>query len=77
MHTLGVKMEPDWLTVVKTLLELGWPGIITAFFGYLAIQYIADQRKQIDTLWARLIVLETELSEVKRQLLDDHLRQIG
>jgi len=58
---------------LKQLLELGWPAIITVFFGYLAMQYIADQRKQIDTLWARVLALETELVGVKQQLLKAHL----
>lgn len=47
----------------KTLLELGWPAIVTVFFGYLAIQYISDQRKQIDKLWARVEALEAALTK--------------
>lgn len=61
------------LATVKSLLEIGWPGIITVFFGYLAMQYIADQRKQIATLWERVAALEGELIQVKRALLDAHL----
>lgn len=61
------------LETIKQLLELGWPAIITVFFGYLAMQYIADQRKQIDTLWVRITALESELMKVKAQLLEDHL----
>lgn len=63
------------LETIKQLLELGWPAIITVFFGYLAMQYIADQRKQIDTLWVRITALESELMKVKAQLLEDHLRR--
>lgn len=63
------------LETIKQLLELGWPAIITVFFGYLAMQYIADQRKQIDTLWVRITALEQELMKVKTQLLEDHLRR--
>lgn len=61
------------INTVKQLLELGWPAIITVFFGYLAMQYIADQRKQIQTLWERVATLESELIQVKRALLDAHL----
>lgn len=63
----------DLLPALKELLELGWPAIITVFFGYLAMQYIADQRKQIDTLWGRVATLEAELIKVKGALLDAHL----
>lgn len=62
-------MDVDTL---KQILELGWPGVITVFFGYLAIQYISDQRKQIATLWERVTALESELLQVKKQLLDTH-----
>ncbi len=61
------------LDTLKQILELGWPAIITVFFGYLAIQYIADQRKQIATLWEHVATLEAELVKVKQQLIDDHL----
>lgn len=61
------------IDTIKALLELGWPAIITVFFGYLAIQYIADQRKQIATLWERVATLEGELIKVKAALLDAHL----
>jgi hypothetical protein len=56
------------LTTIKELLELGWPAIITVFFGYLAIQYIVDQRAQIAKLWDRVTVLEAELIKVKAQV---------
>lgn len=65
------------IDAIKQLLELGWPAIITVFFGYLAMQYIADQRKQIETLWQRVTTLESELLKVKQQLLDDHLKVVG
>lgn len=61
------------INTLKQLLELGWPAIITLFFGYLAIQYITDQRKQISVLWERVDRLESELIKVKQQLIDDHL----
>lgn len=67
-------MDEATVNTLKQLLELGWPAIITAFFAYLAIQYIADQRKQIDTLWTRVAALEAELIKVKQQFIDDHLR---
>jgi hypothetical protein len=65
------------LATVKALLELGWPAIITVMFGYLAIQYIADQRRQIATLWERVTSLETELIKVKTALLEAHLLANG
>lgn len=63
------------LDVLKQLLELGWPAIVTFAFAYLAIQYISDQRKQIDTLWSRVTALEAEILKVKQQLIDDHLQR--
>lgn len=62
------------ISTLKQILELGWPAIITVFFGYLAMQYIADQRKQIATLWERVTALEAELVKVKQQFIDDHLK---
>ena len=53
---------------LKQLLELGWPAIVTFMFGYLAIQYIADQRKQIQMLWDHVAALEAELVKVKQQV---------
>lgn len=64
-------LPPD----IKQLIELGWPAIITVFFSYLAIQYIADQRKQIDKLWAKVDSLEGELIKVKQALLSAHLSE--
>jgi len=61
------------ISTLKQILELGWPAIITVFFGFLAIQYIADQRSQITRLWERVTALEGELVGVKKQLLDAHL----
>lgn len=63
------------IETLKQILELGWPAIITVMFGYLAMQYIADQRRQIDTLWERVKALEAEIMEVKRGLLADHLKR--
>lgn len=51
------------IDTLKNLLELGWPAIVTVFFGYLAIQYINDQRKQIDKLWQRVEALEAALTK--------------
>lgn len=62
------------IDTLKQLLELGWPAIITVFFGFLAIQYISDQRAQIAKLWERVAALESELIKVKQQLIDDHLK---
>lgn len=51
------------LDTLKAILELGWPAIVTVFFGYLAMQYIADQRKQIDKLWSHVEELEAALTK--------------
>lgn len=63
------------ISTLKQLLELGWPAIITVMFGYLAIQYISDQRQQIKTLWERVIALESEMAKVKQQFVADHLQR--
>lgn len=68
-------MSEGTFSLVKQLLELGWPAIITVFFAWLAMQYIADQRKQIETLWNRVTALEAELMRVKQQFIDDHLKR--
>lgn len=62
------------IDTLKSLLEIGWPGIVTVAFAFLAINYIADQRKQIDTLWAHVNALEAEIMKVKQQFIDDHLK---
>lgn len=49
------------LNTVKQLLELGWPGIVTFFFGYLAITYINDQKDQIGYLRKRIDDLEAKM----------------
>lgn len=61
------------IATLKSILELGWPAIITVFFAYLAMQYINDQRAQIVKLWERVSTLETELIKVKSALLESHL----
>ncbi len=62
------------LDTLKAVLELGWPAIVTVFFGYLAMQYIADQRKQIDKLWSRVEALEAALT--KAGILADDIPRI-
>lgn len=64
------------IELLKELLQLGWPAIITVFFGYLAIQYIADQRAQIAKLWEKVDKLESELIDVKKQLLAQHIEPL-
>jgi len=58
---------------LRSLLELGWPAIVTVAFYFLARQYIASTDAQIARLWDRVATLETELIKVKQQLLDNHL----
>lgn len=53
---------------LKQLLELGWPGIVTLAFCYLAIQYIRDQRAQIDWLRARVDDLEKQVIQIKADI---------
>lgn len=57
------------IDTLQKLLELGWPAIVTVFFGYLAVQYIADQRQQIKTLWEHVNALEAELLRVKQEVM--------
>lgn len=61
------------IETLRSILELGWPAIVTVMFGFLAIQYINDQRQQIKTLWERVTYLEGELIKVKGALLEAHL----
>ncbi len=57
------------LDTLKSLLELGWPALITVAFAYLAIQYINDQRNQITWLRARVDDLEKEIAQIKQDIV--------
>lgn len=62
------------IDTLKSILELGWPAIVTVMFGFLALQYIKDQRAQIDKLWSRVEALEAALT--KAGLLSDDIPRI-
>lgn len=64
---------PDWVATLRTLLELGWPALVTLAFFFLARQYMATVEGEIAYLRTRVAELEAELIRVKRQLLDAHL----
>lgn len=53
------------LDVFKQILELGWPAIITVFFGYLAITYLRDMKEQIQWLRKRIDDLEARTDQVE------------
>jgi hypothetical protein len=46
------------LTWLKQLLELGWPGIVTAFLCVMAWRYYNDTRDEIAYLRTRIEALE-------------------
>lgn len=65
---------PDWIATLKTLLEMGWPALVTIAIFLLARQYMSTVESEISYLRDRIATLETELIRVKQQLIDDHLK---
>lgn len=63
-------MSPDTVNLLKQLLELGWPGIVTAFLCVMAYRYYQDTRDEITYLRKRIDTLETEVIQVKHELLE-------
>lgn len=53
---------------LKQLLELGWPGIVTAFLCIMAYHYYQDTRNEIAYLRARIDKLETDLDTMKKSI---------
>lgn len=62
------------LSTLKTLLEMGWPALVTVAIFFLARQYMNTVESEIAYLRDRISTLEAELISVKAKLLDDHLR---
>lgn len=58
-------MDVDTL---KQLLELGWPGIVTAFLVVMAWRYYNDTRDEIAYLRKQVDELRGELAAVKQQV---------
>jgi hypothetical protein len=54
------------LDTLKTLLELGWPGIVTAFLCVMAWRYYVDTRDEISYLRQRIGVLEVKVVELQK-----------
>jgi len=53
------------IETLKTLLELGWPGIVTAFLCIMAWRYYTDTRDEIAYLRARIETLEGKVRAVE------------
>lgn len=53
---------------LKQLLELGWPGIVTAFLVVMAWRYYNDTRDEIAYLRKQVDELRGELAQVKQQV---------
>lgn len=56
------------IATLKQLLELGWPGIVTAFLCIMAWRYYTDTRGEIEYLRKRVDELESKLAEMKREV---------
>lgn len=54
------------INTLKAILELGWPAIVTFFFGYLAITYLNDMKDQIQYLRKRIDDLENRTDVVEK-----------
>jgi len=61
------------LATIKSLLEMGWPALVTVAIFFLARQYMSTVESEIAYLRERIATLEAELIRVKTQLLEDHL----
>jgi hypothetical protein len=59
---------------LKTILQLGWPAIVTVAFYLLARRYMASVESEIDYLRKKVDSLESELISVKQQLLAARLK---
>jgi len=61
------------LQTLKTILEMGWPALVTVAIFFLARQYMATVESEIAYLRERIALLESELIQVKGKLLENHL----
>lgn len=52
---------------LKQLLELGWPGIVTAFLVVMAWRYYTDTRDEIAYLRKQIEALSSEVATLKAQ----------
>lgn len=53
------------IETLKQILELGWPGIVTAFLCVMAWRYYTDTRDEIAYLRKQVDELRGELANVK------------
>lgn len=60
------------INTLKQLLELGWPGIVTAFLCIVAWRYYNDTRDEIGYLRKQLDDLKSELAKLKLQIHDSN-----
>lgn len=54
-------MTSENLETIKTLLQLGWPALVTLFFIVLAREYKRVVDERVKSLEARIIYLEKAL----------------
>lgn len=58
-------MTPDTLSTIKTILDLGWPAVVTLGFIYLAQRYLKDMADQIAYLRKRIDELEARTDKIE------------
>lgn len=56
-------MTPEQLEAIKTILQLGWPAIVTLFFVVLAREYKRVVDDRVKSLEARIAYLEATLMD--------------
>lgn len=57
------------IATLKQLLELGWPGIVTAFLVVMAWRYYNDTRDEIAYLRKRIDGLEADVSKLRSRVV--------
>lgn len=62
---------------LKQLLEMGWPGIVTAFLVVMAWRYYNDTRDEITYLRKQVDDLKSELAKVKQEVHNSPLWHPG
>jgi len=63
-------MYTDLLDALKTLLELGWPAIVTIAAYLIARQYMITVENEIAFLREQVLSLESEIISVKHDLME-------